>query len=104
MLQTSRAIRNRRLAFALPGFIVGVIAEVAIRWLFTGGFAAFEALVVGAGMAGWALWLGENFFGLSTKDDLAVVRLREEMSPLGLKPDSHIPSTLKTATEKRLKL
>jgi hypothetical protein len=99
MLQTSRAIRKRRLAFAVPGFIVGT---VVIRWLLTGGFAAVEALGISLGMAGWALWFGEKFGGLSTRDDLAVVRLREEMSPLGLRPDSEIPSTLKTEIEKRL--
>jgi len=104
VLQTSRAIRNRRLAFAVPGFIVDVVASVVIRWLLTGGFAAIDALEVGAGIAALALWFGEKFSGLSTKDDLAVVRLREEMSPLGLKPDCDVPSTLKTETERRLKL
>jgi hypothetical protein len=100
MLQTSRQIRRRRLKYAIPGFIVGFAGAAVARWVLGYGFAVFEAIAFGLGATSWALWYGEKHSALSTRDDLAVVRLREEMSPLGLKSESDVPVTLKTASEK----
>ena len=101
-MRKSKEIRTGRLKYAIPGFVIGVVADVVIRWLLGAGFEALEALMAGLAAAGFALWYGERFSGLATADDLAVMKLREEMSPLDLESDRKVPATLKTMREKKI--
>ena len=100
---SSAEIRKRRLAYSIPGIAIG-IAAVGLTALFTGGPNwIFDAVMGGLGGYELGIGFGERFRGLPTLHDLAVVRLREEMSPLDLKAEDRVPVTLKTANEVKTK-
>jgi hypothetical protein len=92
-------IKKRRLAYALPGMVIGFGAIVLTALLTGVSNWILDAAMAGLGGYEAATGLGERFRGLPTLNDLALVRLREGMSPLDLKSDDRVPVTLKTDKE-----
>ena len=96
-------IRKRRLAYSIPGIAIGIAAVGLTAWFTGGPNWVFDAVMGGLGGYELGIGFGERFRGLPTLHDLAVVRLREEMSPLDLKAEDRVPVTLKTAKEVKAK-
>ena len=96
-------IRRRRLAYAIPGIAIGLVAG-GLAGSLAGGSNWIVDAVAGS-FAGYelAIGLGERFRGLPNLNDLARVRMREEMSPLDLRNDDRVLVTLKTCKEVQAK-
>ena len=88
------------MAYGIAGFVVGAGAAALTRWLLGGGFAAYEAVMFGFWGGAAALAFGQRGRRLPTAEDVSMMRLREEMSPLDLAADAEIPITLKTPSER----
>ena len=97
-MKNSELIKRRRLWYGMIGFIIGLGMAVLIRWLIGGGFAVAEAVVAGLFGSSVAMAAGQTFRGLPTQDDLALTRLREEMSPMDLASEQAVPRTLRQRT------
>jgi hypothetical protein len=100
---TSREINRRRLKYSLAGFAAGGVVAILARWLFIGRVAPYEAIM--AGMIGAAVLLryAQNRKSLPTEDEVAVIKMREEMSPLDLKGLRQVPTTLNTEQERKMR-
>ena len=96
-------IRKQRLAYSVPGVAIGIAAVGLTAWFTGGPNWVFDAVMGIVGGYELGIGFGERFRGLPTLHDLAVVRLREEMSPLDLKAEDRVPATLKTAKEVKAK-
>lgn len=96
-------IRKRRLAYSITGFAIGIAAVALPAWLMGEPHWIFDAVMGSVAGDEAVLGFGERFLGLSTLSDLGLARIREEMSPLDLKPDDRVPATLKTAKEVKTK-
>jgi hypothetical protein len=87
-MKSSVFIKQRRLFYAIPAFIVGFGIDTLVRWMISDSFMLVEAFSAGCASAALALVFGEMQRGLPTVDDLHTARLKEEAAPLGL-ADSH---------------
>jgi hypothetical protein len=86
--------------YSIPGIVIGFAIVGTAAWLQGETKWIFDALMGSLGGYEVAIGFGQSFRGLETPDDLALVRMREEMRPLDLKPDDPVPATLKTARER----
>jgi len=94
------AIKKHRRMYSIPGIVIGFAIFGIAAWLQGETRWIFDALMGSIGGYEVAVGFGQRFRGLETLHDLALVRMREGMSPLDLKPDDPIPATLKTAGER----
>jgi len=97
---TSAAIKQHRRVYSIPGIVIGFAAVGVAAWLQGETRWIFDALMGSLGGYEVAVGFGQRFRGLETLDDLALVRMREGMSPLDLTPDDPVPATLKTERER----
>jgi hypothetical protein len=86
--------------YSIPGMLIGFAIVGIAAWLQGETRWILDAVMGSIGGYEVAVGFGQRFRGLETRDDLAVVRMREGMSPLDLKPDDPVPVTLKTARER----
>ena len=103
-MKSSREIKLRRNAYAILGFVIGLGIGVLFSQFFDNKYMTFEVLLCGLCGAGRALRAGEKFRALPTAADVGMLNIREEMAPIDLKPEHAVPNTLKTETERRIKL
>jgi hypothetical protein len=86
--------------YSIPGIVIGFAIVGTAAWLQGETRWIFVAVMGSLGGYEVAIGFGQRFRGLETLDDLALVRMREGMSPLDLKDDDPVPATLKTARER----
>lgn len=97
---SAAGIKKHRRMYSIPGIVIGFAAVGVAAWLQGETRWIFDAVMGGLGGYEVAIGFGQRFRGLETLDDLALVRMREGMSPLDLKDDDPVPATLKTARER----
>lgn len=94
------AIKKHRRMYSIPGIVIGFAAVGVAAWLQGETRWILDAVMGSLGGYEVAVGFGQRFRGLETLDDLALVRMREGMSPLDLKSDDPVPVSLKTARER----
>jgi len=90
---SSAAIVKRRLSYSIPGMLVAAAMILIGAWLSGDRQWLFDIVIAALIGRETALSFGERFKGLTTLNDLALTRMREDMSPLGINP-SQIPLSL----------
>jgi len=100
---SATAIKKHRHMYSIPGIVIGFAIVGIAAWLQGETRWIFDAVMGGLGGYEVAVGFGQRFRVLETLDDLALVRMREGMSPLDLKPGDPVPATLKTAGERTAK-
>jgi len=90
--------------YAIPGFVLGLGITLLLRRFLYPGFSPVEILMGGLFGSSLALGIGEKFRRLPSAEGIEIMRLREEMAPIDMKPEHAIPRTLKTETEKRIQI
>lgn len=98
-MSSAAEIKKRRLKYSLLGVFITAAPFVMIELLTGDRRWVFDAVV--AGLAGREIAIGffERFRGLATLDDLALTRMREEMSPTDLTLNDAVPLTLSPRKE-----
>jgi hypothetical protein len=97
---SAAGIKKHRRMYSIPGIVIGFATVGITAWLQGETRWIFDALMGSLGGYEVAVGFGQRFRGLETLDDLALVRMREGMSPLDLTPDDPVPATLKTERER----
>ena len=101
---TAADIKRRRRVFSIFGLLIGVLVAGLIGWLQSDP-VWFLHLFWGC-LTGYEIGIsfGEQFHNVPTLDDLGMVRMREEMSPLDLKRADSVPVTLNRPKKTSAKL
>ena len=94
--RSSAELRKRRMAYSISGTAIGIAVFGLTGWIMGGDIWILDAVMGGFGGYHLATTFGERFRGIATLNELALVRMRESMSPVDLKPGARVPVTLKT--------
>ena len=89
--------------YAIPGFILGMGIAVLVMWFSNDKILTFQTFTYGLLGSSCLLFIGEKFRRLPSAKGIEIMRIREEMAPIDLKPEHAIPNTLKTEMEKTTK-
>lgn len=95
-LERSAELRKRRMAYSISGTAIGIAVFGLTGWIMGESNWIVDAVMGGLGGHHTATAFGERFRGIATSSELALVRMRESMSPVDLKPGARVPVTLKT--------